>query len=317
VAAIDGDLSTRQAARRFAIGIATAGSWHRLWRRTGDVRPSRQGKPSRSKLDAHEGFILRLIEQRRDIALAEIAAHLAETRGVSACPATIWYFLEKRGLTYKIKTAHAAEQQRADVKAARRAWFERQTDLHPGTLVFIDETGATTNVAGSRAVTVGNGRDPGVRMGPLANAHRLAAMERLTADAVTRGSRLLCGGGRIGNRGFFFAPTVLADVAEDAAIMNEEPFGPIAPMAPFDDVDEALARANRLPLAFAAYVFSDSVSFTARIAGGLTAGNIGVNQMAPSLPDAPIGGLADSGVGYEGGRRGIEAFTHVVLVSRD
>jgi transposase len=101
VAAIDGGLSTRATARRFAIGIATAGSWHRLWRRTGDVRPGRQGKPSRSKLDRHEAFILGLIEERRDIALAEIAAHLAETHGVTVCPATIWYFLDKRGLTYK------------------------------------------------------------------------------------------------------------------------------------------------------------------------------------------------------------------------
>lgn len=98
VAAIDGGLSTRAAARRFAIGIATAGSWHRLWRRTGDVRPGRQGKPSRSKLNAHEAFILGLIEESRDIALAEIAARLAETRGVSACPATIWYFFAKRGM---------------------------------------------------------------------------------------------------------------------------------------------------------------------------------------------------------------------------
>jgi transposase len=101
VAAIDGGLSTRAAARRFAIGIATAGSWHRLWRRTGDVRPGRQGKPSGSKLDRHEDFILGLVERKRDIALAEIAAQLAETRGVTACPATIWYFLDRRGLTYK------------------------------------------------------------------------------------------------------------------------------------------------------------------------------------------------------------------------
>jgi transposase len=101
VAAIDGGLSTRAAARRFSIGVATAGAWHRLWRRTGDVRPGRQGQPKRSKLDPHEAYILSLIEAARDIALAEIAERLAETRGVSACPATIWYFLDKRGITYK------------------------------------------------------------------------------------------------------------------------------------------------------------------------------------------------------------------------
>jgi len=101
VAAIAGGLSSRETARRFAIGIATAGDWHRLWRRTGDVRPGRQGQPSRSKLDPHAAFILGLIEERKDIALAEIAERLSESHGVRACPATIWYFLDKRGITYK------------------------------------------------------------------------------------------------------------------------------------------------------------------------------------------------------------------------
>jgi transposase len=101
VTAIDGGLSTREAARRFAIGIATAGAWHRLWRRTGDVRPGRQGQPKGSKLDAHEDFILGLVDEVKDIALAEIAELLSEERGVSACPATIWYFFDKRGITYK------------------------------------------------------------------------------------------------------------------------------------------------------------------------------------------------------------------------
>ena len=101
VDAIEGGLSTREAARRFAIGIATAGAWHRLWRRTGDVRPGRQGQPKSSKLDPHEEFILTLIEETKDIALAEIAERLADEHGVSACPASIWYFLDKRGLTYK------------------------------------------------------------------------------------------------------------------------------------------------------------------------------------------------------------------------
>jgi transposase len=101
VDAIDGGLSTRAAARRFAIGIATAGAWHRRWRKTGDVRPGRQGQPRRSKLDPHEAFILSLVEETKDIALTEIAERLAEARGVSACPATIWYFFDKRGITFK------------------------------------------------------------------------------------------------------------------------------------------------------------------------------------------------------------------------
>ena len=99
--AIEGGLSTREAARRFAIGIATAGAWHRLWRRTGDVRPGRQGNPGGSKLDAHEGYILGLVEAHKDISLAEITARLTTERGVKTCPATVCIFLRKRGWTFK------------------------------------------------------------------------------------------------------------------------------------------------------------------------------------------------------------------------
>lgn len=101
VEAIAEGLSSRQAAQRFAVGIATAGAWHRLWRRTGDVQPGRQGKPKGSKLDAHEAFVLELVEGRKDISLEEIAERLAKERRISACPATIWYFFDKRGITFK------------------------------------------------------------------------------------------------------------------------------------------------------------------------------------------------------------------------
>lgn len=98
IAAIEGGLSTRAAAARFCVGIATAGSWARLKRVTGDVRPARQGPPAGSKLDPHEAFILGLIERTPDIALAEIAEQLNAECGVRAVPATIWYFLDKRGI---------------------------------------------------------------------------------------------------------------------------------------------------------------------------------------------------------------------------
>jgi transposase len=101
IASIEGGLSTRAAAARFSIGIATAGAWARLKRKTGEVRPARQGPPPGSKLDPHEAFILGLIERTPDIALAEIAGQLQADRGVRAVPATIWYFLDKRGLTFK------------------------------------------------------------------------------------------------------------------------------------------------------------------------------------------------------------------------
>ena len=101
IAAIEGGLSTRAAARRFDIGELTAGAWHRLWRRSGDCRARKQGQPSVSKLDAHEAFILDLTETIKDISLAEIAERLQEERGLSACPATIWHFFAKRQITFK------------------------------------------------------------------------------------------------------------------------------------------------------------------------------------------------------------------------
>ena len=103
--AIEGGLSARAAADRYSVAPSTAINWHRQWREAGSLDPGRQGKPSRSKLDKHEAFILGLVEDRRDIALHEIAAKLAAERGVRTCPATVWYFFSKRGLTHKKRQA--------------------------------------------------------------------------------------------------------------------------------------------------------------------------------------------------------------------
>jgi succinate-semialdehyde dehydrogenase/glutarate-semialdehyde dehydrogenase len=169
--------------------------------------------------------------------------------------------------------------------------------------------------AAAKALKVGDGLLPESKMGPLANARRLATMERYTEDALQQNATLVCGGGRVAETGWFWAPTVLAEVPEAAEIMNEEPFGPIAPMAAFDDLDDAIVRANRLPYGFAAYGFTASLRTAEHLSQALAAGNIGINQMCPSLPDMPIGGIGDSGYGYEGGRQGIEAFLHYKLVS--
>jgi transposase len=101
IAAIEGGLSTRAAARRFDIGESTAGAWHRLWRATGDCRARKQGQPPGGKLDAHESFILELVEASKDISLFEIAGRLHSDRGVRACPATVWHFFDKRAITLK------------------------------------------------------------------------------------------------------------------------------------------------------------------------------------------------------------------------
>lgn len=101
VAAIEEGATTEAAARRFSVGKATAGAWARLKRRTGGVAPGKQGQPSRSKLDPHADFIFSLLDENVDISLAEIAAKLAVERGVSAVPATVWYFFDRRGYTFK------------------------------------------------------------------------------------------------------------------------------------------------------------------------------------------------------------------------
>lgn len=101
VEAIDGGLTKREAVLQFAIGIATAGAWHRLWRRTGCVAPRRQGPPVHSKVDAHEAFIVALAEASKDITLTEIGERLANERGVKTSRALVWFFFDKRGATFK------------------------------------------------------------------------------------------------------------------------------------------------------------------------------------------------------------------------
>jgi transposase len=101
IAAIEDGVSTREAARRFRIGISTAGSWYRRYRETGETQARKQGQPSRSKLDPHEAFILGLIEDAPDITLAEIGERLAAERGVRVAPSTVWLFLDRRGITFK------------------------------------------------------------------------------------------------------------------------------------------------------------------------------------------------------------------------
>ena len=139
VGAIEDGLSARVAAARFSVAPSTAIHWHRRWREAGSIEPDRQGQPPGSKLDAHEAFILGLVEETKDMTLAEIAEKLAAEHGVRVCLATVWHFFAKRGLTHTKKTGHASEQQRPDVLARRRLWFDGQMELDPERLIFIDE----------------------------------------------------------------------------------------------------------------------------------------------------------------------------------
>ncbi|MCP3407697.1 NAD-dependent succinate-semialdehyde dehydrogenase [Bradyrhizobium sp. CCGB01] len=162
---------------------------------------------------------------------------------------------------------------------------------------------------------VGNGLDPSTQLGPLANARRIDAMETLVADAKAKGARVLAGGQRIGNRGYFFPLTVLADLPDNARAMNEEPFGPLALVNPVKTLDEAIEKANALPYGLAAYAFTRSASNAERLAESVEVGNLSINHFVASLAETPFGGVKDSGYGREGGTEGLQGYTVVKNVS--
>ena len=172
-------------------------------------------------------------------------------------------------------------------------------------------------VAAARALRIGPGTEAGVQMGPLNNPRRLAAAERFVADASDSGARIELGGHRIGSRGWFFQPTVLTGLDPTAALMHEEPFCPVAPIVAFATLDEAVARANGVAFGLAAYAFTRSSARAAELSERLAAGWIGINSFTPALADAALGGMKDSGVGYEGGREGLEAYLQTRFISHD
>jgi len=171
-------------------------------------------------------------------------------------------------------------------------------------------------VAASKAMKVGDGTDPTTTMGPMANARRIDAMESLIADAVQHGGKIQTGGKRIGNKGFFFEPTVLTDVPISARIMNEEPFGPVAIISPFNDMDSALSEANRLPYGLAAYAYTRSTKTATAVGAGLESGMVSINHHGLALPEVPFGGMKDSGYGSEGGSEAIEAYLNTKFISQ-
>jgi succinate-semialdehyde dehydrogenase/glutarate-semialdehyde dehydrogenase len=159
----------------------------------------------------------------------------------------------------------------------------------------------------ANAIKVGNGLDNGVQMGPMANARRPEAMERLIADAVARGATLSAGGSRIGNQGFFFAPTVLSQTPLDAEIMNEEPFGPVALLNRYDDEEAMIAEANRLPFGLAAYCWTRDAVRQKTIQRRIESGMLALNTTTIGGADAPFGGIKWSGHGHEDGPEGLAA----------
>jgi succinate-semialdehyde dehydrogenase/glutarate-semialdehyde dehydrogenase len=175
----------------------------------------------------------------------------------------------------------------------------------------------TTALVGSfNDIHVGDGLDPATRMGPLCHPGRVAAMERFVEDARTGGADVLAGGTRVGNEGFFYAPTIVETPSDDIALMREEPFGPIAIVSRFDTVDQGISRANGLAFGLASYVFTNSLERADLASEQLQAGMVSINHFGLALAETPFGGINDSGYGSEGGTESFDGYLNTKFVSR-
>ncbi len=168
----------------------------------------------------------------------------------------------------------------------------------------------------TREIKVGNGLDSTVTMGPVANDRRIPALVALVDDAKASGATLNAGGKAIDGPGYFFEPTVLSGLTPEMRIMNEEPFGPVALVVPFDTVEEAITESNRVPFGLASYAFTTSMKTAHALSTRIEAGMLSINHQGIGLPEVPFGGIKDSGYGSEGGTEAIEAYLNTKLVTQ-
>jgi succinate-semialdehyde dehydrogenase/glutarate-semialdehyde dehydrogenase len=168
----------------------------------------------------------------------------------------------------------------------------------------------------TREIKVGNGLEQGITMGPVANDRRIPALLALVKDAVDAGATLHTGGKPIEGPGYFFAPTVLSGLTTQMRIMNDEPFGPVALLVPFDSVEDAVVESNRVPFGLASYAFTTSMKTAQILSNRIEAGMLSINHQGIGLPEVPFGGIKDSGYGSEGGTEAIEAYLNTKLVTQ-
>jgi succinate-semialdehyde dehydrogenase/glutarate-semialdehyde dehydrogenase len=176
---------------------------------------------------------------------------------------------------------------------------------------------AEAAVEQARALRLGNGLDEGVQIGPMVEERFREKARILVAEARSRGALVLTGGRNAAAfpKGYYFEPTVLDQVDASMAIMNEEPFSPVMPLLGFSNLDEVLAAANATPYGLAAYVFTNDLTTVTRMAEGLEAGIIGINDPVPTTVQCPFGGMKESGTGRELGQEGLEAYLETKYVS--
>ncbi len=159
-----------------------------------------------------------------------------------------------------------------------------------------------------RSTNVGNGLEKATQMGPLAHARRVDVMEAFVEDARAHGGEVAIGGARLKGGGNFFQPTVITGLPDHARLMTDEPFGPIAPLVPFTDPEDAIRRANSLPYGLSSYVFTESLKTATYAANELEAGMVNINHFGSALSETPFGGVKESGIGSEGGTETFDGY---------
>jgi succinate-semialdehyde dehydrogenase / glutarate-semialdehyde dehydrogenase len=165
------------------------------------------------------------------------------------------------------------------------------------------------------ALKVGRGTEQDTDVGPLIDEDQRTKVAELVTDATERGAKLLLGGERVGERGYFYAPTVLASVPDDARLLDEEIFGPVAPVASFSSDEQAIEAANRTEYGLVAYVYTRDLDRAFRVSEAIETGMVGLNQGVVSNPAAPFGGVKQSGFGREGGFEGIGEYLETKYVA--
>ena len=206
------------------------------------------------------------------------------------------------------------------VKAAGAAKFRNagQVCISPTRFLVhesVKQEFAQAMAAYAKGLKVGDGLQDGVQMGPLANPRRVTAMEALQADAVSKGATVLAGGKRMGQVGNFWEPTVLLDVPLDAKVYNDEPFGPVAGIRGFTQLEDAIDEANRLSYGLAGYAFTRSLRNADLLTRRVEVGMLWINMPAMPSAEMPFGGIKDSGYGSEGGPEALEAYLNVRSVA--
>ncbi|SCY73473.1 NAD-dependent succinate-semialdehyde dehydrogenase [Pseudomonas sp. NFACC37-1] len=166
------------------------------------------------------------------------------------------------------------------------------------------------------AIKMGDGHDTSTQLGPLANPRRVSAVQEYVDDALAVGAQLMLGGKPAQGAGFFYPATVLTDVPDNARVMNEEPFGPIASIVRFDTVEEVIEKANGLSFGLAAFAFTRSIQRATLLADELESGMVSINHFGLAAPETPFGGVKDSGYGSEGGSEGLDAYFTTKFVSQ-